>query len=60
MTKLTSIRDIIESGFKPHTVKDALLLEEWLREVNYVVLDKENMCINDVDGSFICSMEKVC
>lgn len=61
MTKLTTVRDVIESGFKPCDIPSARFIEEWLQEVTHVYLDAENYRIMDVDGETeLCKMEKVC
>ena len=60
MQQLTSVRDIIESGFKNTCVDDARMVEMWLKEVTHVYLDAENYKLVDVDGiTEICKMEKV-
>lgn len=57
MIKIRNIQDLFDNDVTVTSIPDARLFELWIQEVDYILLDSDNLLLTDIDGSDIMNMK---
>lgn len=57
MIKIRNVQDLFDNNVTVTSIPDARLFEIWIQEVDYILLDLDNLLLTDVDGNDIMSMK---